>query len=165
MQVEPHYGTEYHVDRITEETLSEWRGAGHNPAFSLPQPNPLICSAPSHIPRAPGGRNRRQPELFCLLDRIRTRSWWMLDTRFLVPKCYVHLKFSSATAYHSPRDCNLNNLAVYALRDQLVEFNYAAKTAGGLFINHLHNEIMSICKKRFIFLESFLELYFNLKAI
>ena len=48
MQVEPHYGTEYHVDRITEETLSEWRGAGHNPAFSLPQPNPLICSAPSH---------------------------------------------------------------------------------------------------------------------
>ena len=51
--------------------------------------------------------------------------------RFLVPKCYVHLKFSSSSAYGSPRECNLNNLLIYALRDQLVEFNYTATTAGG----------------------------------
>ena len=122
--------TGHHVVRISEETLSSWRTAGHCPSFSLPPPNPLICSDPRHIPSVPGARNRRQPELFCLLDRIRTRSWWMPDTRFLVPKCHIYLKFSSASAYLSPRACNLNNLAVYALRDTLVEFNYTATTAG-----------------------------------
>ena len=122
--------TGHHVVRISEETLSSWRTAGHCPAFSLPPPNPLICSDPRHTPSVPGARNRRQPELFCLLDRIRTRSWWMPDTRFLVPKCHIYLKFSSASAYLSPRACNLNNLAVYALRDTLVEFNYTATTAG-----------------------------------
>ena len=54
----------------------------------------------------------------------------MPDTRFLVPKCHIYFKFSSACAYLSARACNLNNLAVYALRDQLVEFNYTATTAG-----------------------------------
>ena len=68
-KVEPHYGTEYHVDRIPAETLEQWRSAGHNPVFSLPPPNPLICTSPQH----PAGpiRNFRQPELFCYLDRIR----------------------------------------------------------------------------------------------
>ena len=126
--------------RISEETLSGWRAAGHCPAFSLPPPNPLICSDPRHTHSAPGARNRRQPELFCLLDRIRTRSWWMPDTRFLVPKCHIYFKFSSACSYLSARACNLNNLAVYALRDQLVEFNYTATTAGSLVRNHPHNK-------------------------
>ena len=130
VQVEPHYGTEYHVDRISEETLSQWRNAGHNPAFSLPPPNPLICTSPNSSTVAKPSRNFRQPELFCLLDRIRTRCWFMPDFRFLVPKCFIYLKYSSSTAYHSPRDCNLNNLLVYAVRDQLVEFNYTAMTAG-----------------------------------
>merc|ERR1719461_1470246 len=70
-KVEPHYGTEYHVDRISEETLTEWRNAGQNNAFSLPPPNPLICSDPRQ-PSAPI-KIFRQPELFCLLGRIRTR--------------------------------------------------------------------------------------------
>ena len=54
----------------------------------------------------------------------------MPDMRFLVPKCYVQLKFSSCVAYSSGRDCNLNNILVYSLRDQLVQFNYTATTAG-----------------------------------
>ena len=133
VQVEPHYGTEYHIDRISEETLSQWRNAGHNSAFSLPPPNPLICTSPSISTVAKPSRNFRQPELFCLLDRIRTRCWFMPDFRFLVPKCFIYLKYSSSYAYHSPRDCNLNNLLVYAVRDQLVEFNYTAMTAGTIY--------------------------------
>ena len=70
--VEPHYGTEYHVDRIAEESLAEWRSAGHNSAFFLPPPNPLICSIQPPTP-APA-RTFRQPELFCLMDRIREGS-------------------------------------------------------------------------------------------
>ena len=70
--VEPHYGTEYHVDRIAEESLAEWRNAGHNSAFFLPPPNPLICSIQPPTP-APA-RTFRQPELFCLMDRIREGS-------------------------------------------------------------------------------------------
>ena len=126
--MEPHYGTEYHVDRISEETLTGWRNAGQNNAFSLPPPNPLICSDPRQ-PSAPI-KIFRQPELFCLLGRIRTRAWLMPDFRFLVPKCYVYMKYCSPLAYKSPRMCNLNNLVVYAVRDQLVEFNYTAMTAG-----------------------------------
>ena len=64
----------------------------------------------------------------------------MPDTRFLVPKCHIYFKFSSACSYLSARACNLNNLAVYALRDQLVEFNYTATTAGSLVRNHPHNK-------------------------
>ena len=70
-KVEPHYGTEYHVDRIPEETLAQWRNAGSNPAFSLPLPNPLICAKPQHPPSSGPTRSFRQPELFCYLDRIR----------------------------------------------------------------------------------------------
>ena len=113
----------------------------------------------------------------CENEVLRTRSWFMPDQRFLVPKCYVFLKFSSAQAYrfrlfqfalfmfftisiirvlvdrgrlifltaylipHSiydcsfpalrtARECNINNLMVYALKDQLTEFSYTASTAG-----------------------------------
>ena len=70
-KVEPHYGTEYHTDRIAEDSLAQWRAAGTNPAFFLPPPNPLICSPqPPLLPT----RTFRQPELFCLLERIREHS-------------------------------------------------------------------------------------------
>ena len=75
--VEPHYGTEYHIDRIPEDSLAQWRAAGHNPAFFLPPPNPLICSpclAPDQSAGLASARNFRQPELFCLLERIREHS-------------------------------------------------------------------------------------------
>ena len=57
----------------------------------------------------------RQPELFVFLDRIRTRSWFMPDSRsmsrkgrhfescecfrFLTPRTYVYIKFCSPCAY------------------------------------------------------------------
>ena len=72
-KVEPHYGTEYHTDRIGEDSLAQWRAAGHNPAFFLPPPNPLICSLHQTALPTPA-RNFRQPELFCLLERIRKHS-------------------------------------------------------------------------------------------
>ena len=59
--------------------------------------------------------------------------------RFLVPKCHIYLKFSSASAYVSPRATNLNNLAVYALRDSLAQFNYTATTAGAQPSHKPHN--------------------------
>ena len=62
--------------------------------------------------------------------QVRTRAWFMPDHRFLVAKCYVHLRFSSAAAYSSARAANLANLLVYALRDALAEFCYTAATAG-----------------------------------
>ena len=128
-KVEAHYGTEFHIDRIPEDMISQWRNAGTNPEFSLPQPNPLISTVPSLI-RPP--TNTRQPELLMFLDRIRTRAWFMADQRFLVPKTYVYLKFCSPHAYRSPRECNLNNLLVYTIRDHLVEFKYTAVVAGEL---------------------------------
>ena len=74
-KVEPHYGTEYHTDRIPEDSLAQWRAAGTNPAFFLPPPNPLICSPPDQAGQgALPARNFRQPELFCLLERIREHS-------------------------------------------------------------------------------------------
>ena len=71
----------------------------------------------------------QQTDIICLLQ-VRTRAWFMPDHRFLVAKCYVHLRFSSAAAYSSARAANLANLLVYALRDALAEFCYTAATAG-----------------------------------
>ena len=67
--VEPHYGTEYHVDRIAEESLAQWRNTAQNSAFFLPPANPLISSLQPTLTNP--ARTFRQPELFCLLDRIR----------------------------------------------------------------------------------------------
>jgi len=127
-KVEAHYGTEFHIDRISDDMISQWRNAGTNTDFSLPKPNPLISAVPTLI-RTPTN-NTRQPELFMFLDRIRTRAWYMPDQRFLVPKTYVYLKFCSPNAYRSPRECNLNNVLVYTIRDHLVEFKYTAVIAG-----------------------------------
>lgn len=71
----------------------------------------------------------------------------MPDQRFLTPRTYVYLRFSSPCAYRSPRECNLNNLLIHTirslhttfiipnsdpdmLRDHLSEFTYTAQHAG-----------------------------------
>lgn len=41
-EVEPHYGTEYHMEKIPDDVISGWKKCGINPDHSLPKPNELI---------------------------------------------------------------------------------------------------------------------------
>ncbi len=76
-KVEPHYGTEYHVDRVSSDNIEQWKKAGTHPDLRLPEPNPLISS----LPQLGQQTKMRQPELFLFLDRIRMRAWYMSDAR------------------------------------------------------------------------------------
>ena len=70
------------------------------------------------------------PQLFLLLDRVRTRAWLLPDARFRSPRAFVFLKLSSSHAYRSARACNLTALLVAALRAGLAELDYTASQAG-----------------------------------
>ena len=40
--VEPHYGTEYHVEKIDSSILHTWHNCGINSELEVPRPNDLI---------------------------------------------------------------------------------------------------------------------------
>jgi hypothetical protein len=41
-QVEPHYGTEYQVEKIPKDVLSDWRSSSTDSQLRLPDANELI---------------------------------------------------------------------------------------------------------------------------
>ena len=42
LQTEPHFGTDYEVERIPDDTIKAWKACGVNPAHRLPAPNEFI---------------------------------------------------------------------------------------------------------------------------
>ena len=41
-QVEPHYGTDYQVEKIPKDVILSWKSGPTNPQLKLPQTNELI---------------------------------------------------------------------------------------------------------------------------
>ena len=42
VQTEPHFGTDYEVEKIPDDIIKSWKNCGTNPAHKLPTPNDLI---------------------------------------------------------------------------------------------------------------------------
>jgi secreted Zn-dependent insulinase-like peptidase len=53
-----------------------------------------------------------RPELFLLLNRVRTKAWFLRDPTFTTPKAFLYLKFTSGCASDSPRNAALTHLFV-----------------------------------------------------
>ena len=47
--VEPHFGTEYHVEKIPQNVLHTWHNCGLNSDLRVPRPNDLIDKGPSKV--------------------------------------------------------------------------------------------------------------------
>lgn len=58
------------------------------------------------------------------------RVWHKQDNHFLKPKACMTFDMSNPIAYLDPLNCNLNQLMVSLLKDQLNEYLYDAALAG-----------------------------------
>ena len=94
--VEPHYGTEYHVEKIDNAVLTQWRQCGLNCELRVPRPNDFIDKeAFSKIVEISNASKREDalPELFLNVDRIRFRAWHMPNTKSKIVKAHTFVKF------------------------------------------------------------------------
>ena len=100
--VEPHYGTEYHVEKIDNAVLTQWRQCGLNCELRVPRPNDFIDKeAFSKIVEISNASKREDalPELFLNVDRIRFRAWHMPNTKSKIVKAHVFVKFYDSSNF------------------------------------------------------------------
>ena len=130
MQVEPHYGTEYHVEKIPRTILMSWRNCSFNEELKLPQPNDLI-DRKNEMVTPDLTRENGLPELFLYLERIRMKAWFLPCTQFKLPRGFLYIKFyiPSLVSCNS-RTCTINNIFVFLIRDLLTEYEYCGQLAG-----------------------------------
>ena len=91
-QVEPHYGTEYQMEKIPPTTLNSWRKNTTNDELKLPRQNTLLDKDPTLLQI----EAKPLPVLFLMMERIRMRAWYMpaSSETFKIPKSFLFIKFS-----------------------------------------------------------------------
>lgn len=130
LKVEPHFGTEYHVERIGEEVLNRWRNCGRNEEHKLPGPNNLIDKEMAMVP-TDVVRESGLPDLLIYHKRINFLAWFLPATSSKLPKAFVCLKISHPElASKDATSCALKNLFVALVRDTLTEYAYQGELAG-----------------------------------
>ena len=110
LQVEPHYGTEYHVEKIARPVLISWKNCAFNDELKLPKPNDLIDRDNKMVNNDPQ-RENQLPELFLLIERIRMKAWFLPCTHFKLPRAFLNIKFFipslvSSNSRNCQRTCN-----------------------------------------------------------
>ena len=130
LQVEPHYGTEYHVEKIARPVLISWKNCAFNDELKLPKPNDLIDRDNKMVNNDPQ-RENQLPELFLLIERIRMKAWFLPCTHFKLPRAFLNIKFFIPSLVSSnSRNCTINNIFVFLIRDMLTEYAYCGEMAG-----------------------------------
>lgn len=129
------YGTEYAVDRISEERISLWTTGNAHTALSLPLPNPFIPTDFTLIaePDPCGMQDWEGPSL--IQSNGHFDLYHKLDRTFRLPHTQVNISFWSPYAYMSPFHSVLTSILKYLWQDSLKEFLYPAERAG--FAYHL----------------------------
>ena len=136
LKVEPHFGAEYHVEKIPLDLIKQWRHCGTNNHHQLPKPNDLLDRKMELVSIDSKRHSKNSlPELFLMLDRIRMKAWFKPAIHFKLAKSFVYLKFHcTELAAKNAKSCSLNNLFVFLIRDSLTEYSYCGELAG-LFYN------------------------------
>ena len=172
--VEPHFGTAYHVEKISNDVLDQWHQCGLNPDLHLPKPNELINKDPKIVniggggPNDPKTRENAMPELFLNMDRIRFRAWHLPNTKLNVPKAYTFLRFQireSAQRQSAKLSC-LCSLLAFVIRDCLSEDSYEGQLAGLFYIlrplkDGLELEVRGMSGNQDLFLKKILNVMFQ----
>ncbi|XP_053953738.1 insulin-degrading enzyme isoform X2 [Anastrepha obliqua] len=123
---EPYYKTKYGISKIDAETLRRWEKCGLNENVALPLPNAFI---PQNFDIMPVDADMpKHPSI--IKDTPILRVWHKQDDHFMKPKACMTFDMSNPIAYLDPLNCNLNQLMVSLLKDQLNEYLYDAALAG-----------------------------------
>ena len=121
----PWYNTPYAVAEVDDKQINAWQAATVNQAILVPAPNPFVPHNFA-MPRI------KEPTTTPVELKVgeRTRMWWLLDSKFKVPKAQAYFNFHTPLANDSPLNSALSQLYVDLLQDSLNEFSYPASLAG-----------------------------------
>lgn len=145
-QKEPWYGTDYKVDQIPEDVVTEIRQALASPserpqALHLPHKNEFIPTR-LDVEKVEVDEPAKAPRL--LRDDERVRLWWKKDDTFWVPKANLNILLRNPIVYDSPSNHVKGALFVNMVKDALQEYSYDADISGlqyGLLTNSLGLEL------------------------
>lgn len=123
-RIEPHYGTEFSIRRLSAAEVPGTPRAEDRALFHLPAPNPFIPTDLSLL------NNDPQQGPYRLIDDERGEFWFEQDRRFGLPKARVSVLLHSEEISRTPRHSLLGVLYVKALSEGLNEWNYPVREAG-----------------------------------
>jgi insulysin len=127
------YGTQYNVERIPDNFLSELIAAWSSKAsdrpseLHLPHKNEFIPTK-LEVEKKEILEPLKHPKLIRNDERVRT--WYKKDDRFWVPKANLHITLRSPLAAMTPHTAVTSQLYHGLVQDALVEYSYAAEIAG-----------------------------------
>ncbi|KAJ8464650.1 hypothetical protein OPV22_027202 [Ensete ventricosum] len=123
--VEPWYGTQYSVEKVTSSTIKQWITKAPNVNLQLPKPNIFI---PSDLALK---NVQEKVKIPVLLRKSRcSRLWYKPDTMFSSPKAYIRIDFNCPQSNLSPEAEVLTDIFTRLLMDYLNEYAYDAQVAG-----------------------------------
>ena len=127
------YGTQYKVERVPDNFLSELNAAWSSRAserpseLHLPHKNEFIPTK-LKVEKKEILEPLKHPKLIRNDERVRT--WYKKDDRFWVPKANLHITLRSPLAAMTPLTAVTSQLYHGLVQDALVEYSYAAEIAG-----------------------------------
>ena len=119
------YQVPYHVEKIAQHKLEQWKNPQLFPLLSLPLANPYIVSKPA-VYQDHG--TTKIPTVFEKSDGL--TIWFKQDTIFKVPKGYIYISIDAPQSTTSIENIAMTRLLVDLYSDTLIEENYDAELAG-----------------------------------
>ncbi|KAI1918430.1 metalloprotease [Ophidiomyces ophidiicola] len=132
-QKEKWYGTEYKVEPISDNVLSEIRSMLESPStgnvseLHLPHRNEFVPTR-LDVEKKEVQKPTQVPSLIRNDDRVRT--WFKKDDTFWVPKAAVEITMRNPLIYATPGNNVKTRLYCELVRDALTEYSYDAELAG-----------------------------------
>ncbi|KAH0834509.1 putative zinc protease [Fonsecaea pedrosoi] len=132
-QREKWYGTEYKVERIPTDVLSDVRkaltdpGTGAIAELHLPHKNEFIPTK-LDVEKADVKVPAKAPKLLRNDDKV--RLWWKKDDTFWVPKANLHIKIRNTVTSANTANYVKTNLFINLVKDALSSYSYDAEISG-----------------------------------
>ncbi|OJD16956.1 hypothetical protein AJ78_02938 [Emergomyces pasteurianus Ep9510] len=127
------YGTEYKVEKLPSDLLSEIGRILETPSYKpipelhMPHRNEFVPTR-LEVEKRVVAEPAKTPTLIRNDDRV--RAWFKKDDTFYVPKATVEITLRNPLAYATPGNNVLTKLACGLIRDDLQEYSYDAELGG-----------------------------------
>ncbi|KMQ45885.1 hypothetical protein HL42_3385 [Trichophyton rubrum] len=126
------YGTEYKVEKVPEDLLSEIRRSletsiGRTPELHMPHKNEFVPTR-LDVEKKEVDEPAKRPSLIRRDDQVRT--WFKKDDTFWVPKAALEITLRTPLVYATPGNNVMAKLYCSLVRDALTEYSYDAELAG-----------------------------------
>ncbi|OAX85065.1 hypothetical protein ACJ72_00566 [Emergomyces africanus] len=127
------YGTDYRVEKIPSDLLSEIGRILETPSYKpmpelhMPHRNEFVPTR-LEVEKKVVAEPAKRPTLIRNDDRVRV--WFKKDDTFFVPKASLEITLRNPLAYATPGNNVLTKLACGLIRDDLQEYSYDAELGG-----------------------------------